>query len=158
MSLSDITDIDQVHRGSYVKTMTTSLTPVTCSTTTPVNVSNITKQLLLGISTNTLLSMSNLQTVGLTEGVISDDMKITGLSYTNTTAHAYYVNAAFQYGESMGIYGHVPPFSTVHVVTADNPISWYGGGFTISVYGTTQQTLKADEFMFHLSYHATTKV
>ncbi len=154
MSLSDITDIDQVHRGSYVRSVTTSLT----GSNTPLSISGISKQVLLGITTNTHTSMSNSETDGLTEGVISDDMKITGLSFTNTTAHAYFVNAAFQYGEGICTNGHIPPFSTVHVVTADNPISWYGGSFGVTVYGTTQSTLRVNEVMLHLSYHATTKV
>jgi len=154
MSLSDVTDIDLVHRGSYVRSISSSLT----GSNTPVTVNGITKSVILGVSTNNPVHMTNNDTAGLTEGVIDDDMKITGISFTNTTGHSFMVNSAFQYGEGVTTYTHLPPFSTIHVVTADNPIGWYGAGFGITIYGMTKTTLSVDEVLVHLSYQATTKV
>ncbi len=154
MSLSDVTDIDLVHRGSYVRSISSSLT----GSNTPVTVSGISISNLLGVTTNSPVHMTNNSTAGLTDGVITDDMKITGISFTNTTGHSFMVNASFQYGEGVATNAHLPPFSTIHIVTADNPISWYGAGFGISIHGMTKTTLSVDEVLVHLSYQATTKV
>ena len=87
-------------------------------------------------------------------GFTSDRMEITGLYVTNAEEEAYALTLAFQYGQTFAFTSVLPPLSTTYIITADDPLPWYGGGWTATLSGRAGQSVGQGKVAVHLNYQA----
>ena len=141
-----ITGLNKVFRGHYSAAFSAGTVPKSA-------VSLLTK----GVITGETMGDAFIYQSGAPSdprGFTSDRMEITGLYITNAEEEAFTLSMAFQYGQTWAFTSVIPPLSTTYIITADDPIPWYGGGWTATLTGRTAQGIGQGTVAVHLNYQA----
>ena len=141
-----ITGLNKVFQGHYSAPFSVGSLPKSA-------VSNLSKATIVGETmTDAFIYQSGAPSDP--RGFTSDRMEITGLYITNAEEEAYVFSMAFQYGQSFAYTSVIPPLSTTYIITADDPLPWYGGGWTATLSGRTGQSIGQGTVAIHLNYQA----
>lgn len=141
-----ITGLNKVYRGHYSASFSAGTIPKSA-------VSLLTKASITGESmADAFIYQSGAPSDP--RGFTSDRMEITGLYITNAEEEAFTLSLQFQYGQAFAYTSVIPPLSTTYIITADDPIPWYGGGWTATLTGRTNQIIGQGTVAVHLNYQA----
>jgi hypothetical protein len=141
-----ITGLNKVLRGHYSAPFNAGALPQSA-------VSNLSKATITG-ETMADAFIFNTGAPSDPRGFTSDRMEITGLYITNAEEEAFTLSLQFAYGQSWAFTSVIPPLSTTYMITADDPIPWYGGGWTATLTGRNGQGIGQGTVAVHLNYQA----
>ena len=142
-----ITGLDKHFKGHYSLAWPSGTVPRSLTAT---------KTSILGEDWTSTNASDN--TVGNTSGNTHDSFTINGLYVTNRTDLSHMVTLSFSAGSYLANNAVIPPRTTVYIITADNPIQWFGGTLSATLTSRSGTTVSgSNDLALHVVYSAIIK-